>query len=440
MKLSVIILFILVTFAYNPFLLLQVWLVTTPIVSNFILMPQENPLFGSVRLEHYLTGSAPGLELRELFNFDRIILALLFLIAVISAKQPQVGGQKLDRAFMFLIATLFISSIASDNPIHSMKVIIDSFVLCFMAYYLGKNFINTPERTAGFRRSVVIFGILMGIIGIVEKLIYGANPMYRITGPFRFWENYGLAMALVFFYLLFLFSSTDKSRKSLRFLYLFLLGITSYCVFLTQTRTIMLSIIISLVFCTYLGRALIDRASIAKIVAALMVVAFVLVANPMLLKSTSFYQHRLTKKETFAGRQETYVAAWRMFKSNPLFGIGLKNFKYKMEDYMSDDEVRFSVFGKTTLHNSYFVLAAETGLAGVLAMGFIGLYSLRAAFLYFRRAECLVDKYWGLTMVAIITTYFLSAMTFDIFFEPTIDNRLFYISIGWTVGQLGRIA
>lgn len=71
--------------------------------------------------------------------------------------------------------------------------------------------------------------------------------------------------------------------------------------------------------------------------------------------------------------QAHYLAAFKIFKDNPIFGIGVKNFRFVCKDKRYNADWACS----THPHNTYVQLLAETGI-----IGFIFIFTLFIYFLY----------------------------------------------------------
>jgi O-antigen ligase len=282
--------------------------------------------------------------------------------------------------------------------------------------------------------AIILLGVVLVIIGLVENQALGGVTGHRVTGPFRFWENYGLTLLVVFYVLWYKLNSIEMNGSRILF-YNMLIVLVAYCIFLTETRTIMLALIIGTAIIYMKGFKYLHRKTFYFYLSISLVVIASIIISPTLLKSTSFYQHRLMKKETADGRIETYKVAARMFSTNPVMGIGIRNFKDEMETYATGMELKYSVFGGSTLHNSYLVLAAETGITGLIPFLLIILLAYRFSN-RLTLSENKNDRLWGLMMVGLTVSYFFCGLFFDPFFEPTIDNKLYYLCLGITAGKL----
>jgi len=79
-------------------------------------------------------------------------------------------------------------------------------------------------------------------------------------------------------------------------------------------------------------------------------------------------------------RKKLWGIAVNMFLANPLFGVGLDNFKWNAGDYMSAEllEKEGRSYAGTVAHSVYFTILAETGAAGVLVVAAAAYFSVRS--------------------------------------------------------------
>lgn len=388
--------------------------------------------------------SLPGFDIRELFTFDRFALSMLLLYVFIRYGFKN-KLKNIDLYFLLFLCAVGLSIVQSNNVFHAIKVWFDSFVLCYFAYYIGKNYVSQDNIILNkYHSSVLVLGCVLIAISLTEFYMYGDIFMYRITGPFLYWENLGLALAIVFFivwlkkqeYL----SKTKIHRPMTKTFYNALTVLLSIVIFLTYTRTIMFVVLSGLFFISWKGKGILSTGTI-KLYKGIVVFFIILtILSPVLLQHTNFYQHRLTKR-TDEGRIENYYAALRMFASSPVFGIGLKNFEYEQVKYATKEEIEeWKITSKGTCHNSYLVIAAEIGILGLIPMMFLVYFSFRICSQYFKLAKDRPDKIHALAIWTITLVYFLSAMTFDPMFEPTIDNKLFFMCLGTAVGKYQQLS
>jgi O-antigen ligase len=438
MRIAVIAVCIFLLFLTGTTALLCTWVVTSPFLTNYIARPDSNPFFGSYRILDGFKG-VPGFDIRELFNYDRIVLSLLFLITVLKKHGSSAAYRKIDLPFMMFLSALAVSSIYSNNFVHRFRVLVDTFGLCFAGYYIGREWLQDRKRFQWYIKAVVSLGVLLIIVSLSEQYIYRDEFMYRITGPFLYWENLALTLSIILFIAFYARAVLPISAHLQRLLYGLFILLLGLCILLAQTRTVMAATILGMVYIVIKGKEVISRKVVRRYVGMAVLGLAVVAVNPMLLTSSDLYQHRLTKR-TDEGRKELYEVAIRIFLQNPLVGIGFRDFVEDKILYITEREYQEEFITEVgNLHNSYLAVACEVGLMGLVPMVLLLWSCFKACRRYYEVSEGREEKMWGLIMAGLTIIYCLSALTFDPFFEPTIDNKLFYICMGVTAGRLQRL-
>jgi len=436
---------ILLLLAKDPVILLLTWVVTSPVMSNLMARPSLNPFFGSIRLVYYPGFAHAGASLREFFDYDRIVLILVFLATTRSSRPKQNVGlsRQFEIAFALLLGAVCFSVFFSLNPVNATRKAVDTFGLCYISYLLGKYLLSDARNWQRFVTAIVGLGCLLMLTGVIERRLYGGahDADYRITGPFRYWETFGMAVAQIMYVFWFRLTTAKVPRLVLkRTLYSFLLLVGAWCIFRTQTRTVMVAMLLGTVAVALAGaRSVISPKAMRRTLAVVGLIAVIIWLDPAIITDRRFYRMRVKNQETANSRAETYLAASRMFARNPITGVGLKNFSFVMGDYISDDEVEYSKPGSSSLHCSYLVVAAECGLIGLIPLAFVVVYSYRNCRFCLRATSERTDKAWAVAMIGMTVTYYMSATAFDPFFDPTMQNKLYYMCLGMTIGRLHNL-
>ena len=434
MKIGLMILSVIIFLAISPTALVSSWIITSPFVNNFIARPDENPFFGSYRLIDLTGHVVPGFDIRELFTFDRAVLLTLFIITLFRATH-KITLDRLDIVFLTFLGSAGLSTLFSKNFVHAVKVAFDSFGLSYIAYFLGKNMLYWEDKFKKYIRAVLTLGVTLVVVTLCESYINRDTDMYRITGPFLYWENLGLTLAIILFIALFRVNTIKLSSNRVSKGFQVLILLLAICIFLSYTRTIMFVVLLGLLYCARKGNNVINKRTISKYNLFVVSIIIITALSPLLLSSTGFYQHRLTKR-TDEGRIENYYVAMRMFMQHPLLGIGFKNYDTEQVNYATEEEIKKgAVTSRGSCHNSYLVIAAEMGLMGFIPMILLVVFSYTFCRQYYSFVKTKEEKLWALTMGTLTIIYFLSATTFDPFHEPTIDNKLFYMCLGLSVGR-----
>lgn len=83
-----------------------------------------------------------------------------------------------------------------------------------------------------------------------------------------------------------------------------------------------------------------------------------------------------TTDPSLQGRISENLAAWDMFRSNPLFGVGWNTYSYLFPFYSKQIGLA-NVATEREAHNLYLEVAAETGVVGLFAFGIVLFASMR---------------------------------------------------------------
>jgi O-antigen ligase len=80
-----------------------------------------------------------------------------------------------------------------------------------------------------------------------------------------------------------------------------------------------------------------------------------------------------TETGTGALRREYWAVATRMFADNPIFGVGISNYKWNVSRYQSAEQYEYAgrSYAGNVAHSLYFTLLAEVGLAGTVIFALI---------------------------------------------------------------------
>ena len=446
MRILAIYLFVLLLFFWKRSYLLLVWVAASPFLSNLISIPKDNPFFGSYRIvdyEGYLAG--PSKHLVELLDFDRIVLVLLFLAALKHIRHPtDLLVARVQRWLGIFVLAVFLSALFSHNVLNALRKAVDSFGLCYLAFIIGRTYLADHRVWSQFLSTLLVLGVVLGCTCVIEYRKFGEwnlstyGDAHRVAGPFRYWETLGMTVSMVAFVAWHQWATAAGSRLLLKKAGYMTIGLLmAYCVFRTQTRTIMLASALGAALLLYhASGTVMSQALVRKLVLVLFLGVTFLQVAPELLTNTRFYQNTLSRAQTADGRKETYVAATRMFLQNPLIGIGLKNFQPEMRHYISANEAVFSSLETTSCHSSYYVIAAECGLMGLIPFACLIGSALIMCERHARQGMQLEEQAWGIAMLGMTVMFFVCGTAFDPFFDPTMQNQLYYLCLGGTAAQL----
>lgn len=279
-------------------------------------------------------------------------------------------------------------------------------------------FIDSEKRVRAITRTIIIFGFLLAVFGLVQKIgsptkIYWLREPNQAFpfGPFINSGHFGACMEMILGLTLgILFGGGIE--KDQRVLYGFMATVMFVALVMTGSRAafaISLISIISLLVARELLRKKNknneDRKServrslIAKLAASLgigIITIAVIVSITFALGGSAAVERVLYYSEanspTNGGRLHYWSVALQIFKEHPVLGVGLEGFgvAYSQHDNLSGE------YRIERAHNDYLQVLTDTGIIGALfSLAFIvllflyGIRRYKASHDKFRRGVCL---------------------------------------------------
>jgi O-antigen ligase len=228
--------------------------------------------------------------------------------------------------------------------------------------------INFTDTLAKLRNLIHALLLIFAYIGLYAILSAGFGPAGAAGGQD---ENYVAAsMNLVIPLAIFSFFAEDAKWKKAFFLVL--VGVYVLAIVVGLSRGGFVGLLCAL------GYSLMKspRRGLA-ILAAVLIGAFLVV-----VAGSSYWDEMSTITDTSEGtadmRLELWAIATREFLAYPLTGVGGDNYRWRMHEFESPEQM--AKFGRILIahvHSTYFQLLAEMGLAGCLLFGGILLRTYR---------------------------------------------------------------
>lgn len=218
---------------------------------------------------------------------------------------------------------------------------------------------------------------------------------------------------------------TAKNIKQ-RIFFLMALGLTSVGILITGNRTDILGAFITviLVVISFGTRSYSLRAMLAKVCTLVVI----LVALIMFTRENNglrrLFMPEAWDVRTASSRTILMQEGIRMFKSSPLFGIGLDNFRYN-QDYRKDG---FYIVANHP-HNLFIQILAETGLVGMSCFLILMGAVFRLAMVTWRhRTATELDFFCMLFLIGCVVLIFQGLLENSLFYPQT--SSLFWIGVG----------
>lgn len=273
------------------------------------------------------------------------LLAIHFILAPFAFDSSYAVDQGIEYAKMIVLYLLMLSTVEDEN---SLRMLIKCYVFSTMLYSVH----SLWEYTNG--RHVWRMGIAR-MIGVDSKF----------SDPNSFGATVALSLPIVYALL------RSETSQFVRKLYYVYFGIAVTCVVLTGSRT---SFVAMLVLC--LIWILAQQGKRKLVVLAAAVTAFAIVWTVMPEEKQNRFRTLWNEeagpenaKASADGRMMGWKTSWKMFKQNPLTGVGAggKNFvSYRMMHHAED-----GLQAANQAHVLYGEVLAEFGIIG--AFLFLGL-------------------------------------------------------------------
>ena len=279
------------------------------------------------------------------------------------------------------IAGLFLTEHLSDG-----LGIVNKLATLPLAYLVIAVMVDAADsgpsgsRTAETALLVFIAGVLLldGIAALTYLGIIGQRkftlPVYPMNVHHIWFSNLnavGLYAALSF-----LFSGMVKSNRALRIFLAVFLGFAVFSILFSLSRTAWFGLFAAGIVLIYL----LARTKRWFLLALATMIAGCLLAYQF----SAIVQSRVnsifsdialyTRGETFSNVGDRFVmwkAAFSMFLSNPLMGVGTGDYMATMREYIAAGTVPERILGFNQPHNMYLFALATNGLLGLAALLFL---------------------------------------------------------------------
>ena len=278
------------------------------------------------------------------------------------------------------------------------------------------------SRTAETALLVFIAGVLLldGIAALTYLGIIGQRkftlPVYPMNVHHIWFSNLnavGLYAALSF-----LFSGMVKSNRALRIFLAVFLGFAVFSILFSLSRTAWFGLFAAGIVLSYL----LARTKRWFLLALATMIAGCLLAYQF----SAIVQSRVnsifsdialyTRGETFSNVGDRFVmwkAAFSMFLSNPLMGVGTGDYMATMREYVAAGTVPERILGFNQPHNMYLFALATNGLLGLAALLFL-FSRVLALSLPLREAQP-GQKQFRFLAVAVAVHYLVAGLTDSLF-------------------------
>jgi O-antigen ligase len=332
-----------------------------------------NPIFGLVLtvilipISTQLTLGGSFLGIFSMVTPIKIIGSLTFISTLIHygakksvwdlLKKPQI------RYFLLFLAWIFISGFT--QPGFASR---ENFTIFISNAMLGVIILILVRDIKKLR--LVLWLIIITILIICTQAVLSYTGIKRAGGT-GYGPNEFAIMILPFIAVTFYMVSAEKN-KMLKFILLGIMAIIFFALFSTVSRGGIVGLGGMLLISTFKAK----KKILAIISVCIMVFLFINVM-PQNLRER-FGKTQVTAKygtgdgdiDSTTRRYNLSLAAWRMFRAHPIFGVGVGNYFYQNRDYVPVSPGR--------AHNMYLEMMAELGIIGIILFLSVIFYTFRS--------------------------------------------------------------
>lgn len=312
------------------------------------------------------------------------LISLLFIVYCIRKKNFLFFKNKYFYFFLFFWIYLVFNSLINNSSIDNLGSNLvyirhGIFVIAIVT------FLNTDDRFVKYFFYCIFFCFLFLILdGFFQyfsgKNILGWENSSRTSSFFGEEKILGSYLSRLWpiFFGLSIFILKQKDKLFILLILIFILS--ESLIFLSGDRSAFFNINLSAIFVIIFSRKLI-KLRFFTLLSSILVIIIISFINPTAkervidktLNGMNLFSEKNNEQIYIFSKahHEIYIASYKMFLDNKLFGVGVKNFRNVCSDpkyYVNDKETCF-----THSHNTYLQILTETGIFGFLFL-LIGLF------------------------------------------------------------------
>jgi len=441
----------------HSFVILLVWLFIAPVATNVINKPYLNPWFQSPneyhrryidkagqqeRIDAYFIEESQ-IEGRRWLEPTRLLFVGFVCLFLLNSLTRQQRWAPFDNTefwmALFSLMSLANASFQSDSLLYSVRIVIDGFMVPFLAYFICRRLVTSETRLIQLSKAFIYMAVYLIVLGLIERAVHH-EPFYRLSGPFREKNAIYIATSLPFFVVLAdkIFSGSGRARTAIvsRTVQWFVLLLAPLITVFTMTRGNWAGFLMALGVFIAMG---VRMLSISRKMIALGLILTILPAIAMLMTTIApleTFEERVGNVNTIYGRIATWMIILQEVRKSPILGIGLSNSR----DLLNETEFSFAgIHRYRSAHNSYLVFLVEQGIAGLTAYLAIVICIMRKALRFYRMGTQPRERWWGVTVAAVMTAYLFPSLVAAKLHTPNAMLGIFVFAlVGSVIGVYGR--
>jgi O-antigen ligase len=441
--------------ARRGFLVLIIWLLIAPVLSNLLSSPGQNPFFSFEKVQKpgddvqeghraaFLRREDNPIRLNQLLEPTRSLLAgflIVFILQSLIKKRRLVPLDSVEVWMGIFSLILLISVLLQSFRLHySVRVACDAFIVPFFAYFITRRLVTNEVRFHQFSCIMSYTGFYLIASGLIELLVHQSS-VRPLAGPFQTAAPFFVVIMVIFFTVLLdiiSHGSFGRGRRSLPDpIQWIVLLLTPIIIFLTFSRGNWLGFLAGIWIFLFMARRKIEFSY------KLGILGLALITIPLIAISLTIFipeetmQTQISNTYTIYGRIATWLIAIEQGFEHPIIGIGLNDLRYVLDETRTSYN---SIRNFGSVHNSFLAIFAEQGVTGLFAYLAMLVCLVRKAMNLCRAGTVPQDQWRAITLIAVITAYHLPALFASTLHDHNILAHFYvYVFVGAIVGLHGQ--
>lgn len=324
---------------------------------------------------------------------------------------------------LLLVFSAFISGIINFQSYTILFKQVWRIFEYIIFFWIGFNFVREEKLLIQIGWVVTFSGFIMSISSIIEQIqaTFRNYPLYilsyRSSGLFKNPNIFGEYLVLIFPFTYGFLLFQDYLKRVLGKAILIIMGIAMF--FCGSHGSWFGLYIAFFIFFFLYYKCMSSKISVKKIITIFISVGLIFIIIVFLAK----YGYRTT---SFGFRFIIWKTSWKIFKTNPLFGVGVRNFGKYFPKFLDPlyKELSFS-----QAHNIVLGLLCEQGIVGFSIFLWIFIKIFRKFFVKYHKIENEKFKYICISIISSVTGFLTNGMT-DFVFAFQENTFLFWFFIG----------
>ena len=379
-----------------------------------------------------------------LINLNILLISLAFIFGVIIKKIQFDYKNKIFILLTFFFTSLLINLIFSDNYLLSLPRIIKVFFVIFFIFSFRFLVINLSKEKLNLIYKVWSLIFIIVIFDLIIEFFTGENifglkslmPGYRLgsfTGTESVIGNYFYGFVLIFLAYIY---QNYPDKKILNLILAFLLIVISFLI--GERSNFIKTFLIIILFSFFVYEIKFKIKALSILLICIFGLIFLNTSDHYKFRyflqiSKIFEKNGINKYLNNSQYGAHYNVAMKIFENNPIFGVGLKNFRVESfkKKYDDLDHPLNNIRGSTHPHQIHYEFLSETGIFGYFSFLIFIFFSI-----YFSLKSYFINKNnFQLASILFVVSSLIPLLPSGSFLS-TFSSSFFWINYSIMIGYI----